>query len=189
MKFFLLGLSFFLFLKLHAQKYQKNGKADSLYVIVDVPPSFPGGDEEMYRYLEEKIYLSLPEAYAQRFREEGRYSCIVTFVVDRYGHVSGASLDSRSRDFYLSDLLTSIFNHMPQWEAGVKNEHEVNTLVYLPLDISLEGEYPAINYHPLYPDSELLARKRMSKKQKRWAIVAAVLFTGLLAFFASRGFP
>ena len=176
-------------LLLAGQKYESPSRADSVYIFVDAAPRFPGGDEEMYRYIEEELFLQLSTPLLDRMNESGSYDCLVKFVVDRQGIISGASMDRRSRDFYLSDDIIGIINNMPVWQPGKVRGEPVNTLVYLKLDIESGNSYPQIHFHPLFPDSGIWARKKMSGKQKRYAILAAILLTGLLFLFSSRGIP
>ncbi len=186
------GILFFLLilpLLVAGQKYEAPSQSDSVYIYVDNAPHFRGGDEEMYRYIEEQLFLQLSTPLLDRMNESGSYDCLVKFVVDRQGNISGASIDNRSRDFYLSDDITGIINNMPAWEPGKVRGIPVNTLVYLKLDIATGNGYPQIRFNPLFPDSGIWARKRMSRKQKRYALLAAILLTGLLFLFSSRGIP
>ena len=189
MRLSILSLLFMLPLLLAGQKYDSPSRTDSVYIFVDAAPRFPGGDEEMYRYIEEQLFLQLSTPLLDRMNESGSYDCLVKFVVDRQGKISGAGMDNRSRDFYLSDDIIRIINNMPVWQPGKVQGEAVNTLVYLKLEIENGNSYPQIHYHPLYPDSAVWARKKMNKKQKRYAILAAILLTGLLFLFSSRGIP
>jgi|GEM_PF-1767383 len=189
MRFSFLSLLVAMPLLLAGQKYDSPLQADSVFIYVDAAPQFPGGDDEMYRYIEEELFLQISTPFLDRLNESGSYDCLLKFVVDRKGNISGASVDNRSRDFYLSDDLIRIINNMPVWKPGEVKRAPVNTLVYLKLDIESGNSYPQIHYHPLFPDSSIWARKKMSKKDKYLAILAAILLTGLLLLFSSRGIP
>lgn len=186
MRYFMVILFLSTVFGMYGQKYAEELE-DTIYARVDEPPSFPNGDAEMYDHISEKLFLEVPTFYQDRIVREG-YHTLLRFVVDQEGEIHDVQADNRSTHFFLLDELQETFYNMPTWVPGRVDGNSVNTLVYLELDMRVTaGGVFEIKYHPLFPDSLLWERKKMSKKDKRLAALAAILITGFFAFFILSG--
>lgn len=94
---------------------------------VDIPPSFPGGDAAMMRFINaERRYPR--QAYEQAV--EGRVLC--GFIVDASGKVSNLEV-VRGVEESLNREALRIIESMPQWKPGVLNGEAVSVYYLLPI--------------------------------------------------------
>lgn len=111
-------------------------KPDSLPKIVtkekliefpDVEASFPGGFEEMTKYLQSNIQY--PEL-SMDMGEQGKV--YVSFIVDVKGNISNVKIDKSVSDL-LDKEAKRVVRLMPNWTPGEKDGEKVKTLVSLPI--------------------------------------------------------
>ena len=145
---FLTGLSFAAY---HAisQGQDDVAQTDSIYNVVPVNASFPGGDTKMFEYLQEHLRYPRP---CQFFNLQGRV--IVSFVVEKNGsitniknlhHVKGIKLTQKQVDDYntaypdnqehlyvgqnISDLLDMeterVLKGMPKWNPAKNKDNKI----------------------------------------------------------------
>ncbi|MCM1075891.1 MAG: energy transducer TonB [Bacteroides sp.] len=97
------------------------------YGSVDVQPRFPGGDAEMYHFINnERRY---PQK-AYRDGVEGRVLC--SFIVNEDGTISHVSV-IRGVEQSLDREAVRILSKMPAWDAGLINEVPVPVYCILPV--------------------------------------------------------
>lgn len=103
-------------------------------VDVQQMPEFPGGEDELIRYLGQHI------RYPERAREQGTQGRVVVgFVVDREGRISNLSL-KRGIGNGCDEEAMRVIGSMPVWKPGKMNGHPVAVFFELPIMFSLEGE-------------------------------------------------
>ncbi len=107
---------------------------EEIFMIVDTPPSFPGGDEALYRYLAENI--KIPH-YALENGFQGKV--YLTFVVEKDG--------SLSRIRVLRDIgggcgaeAVRVVKSMPKWIPGKQRGKPVRVQFNLPVNFRLPSK-------------------------------------------------
>lgn len=100
---------------------------DEVYEIAEKNPSFPGGEQELNKYLASKMIY--PKA-AQEVGEQGRV--IIQFVVNADGSLSDIRV-SRSVSPALDAEALRIVQQMPRWIPGQKNGKNVRVRFSLPI--------------------------------------------------------
>ncbi|MCM1110610.1 MAG: energy transducer TonB [Clostridium sp.] len=94
---------------------------------VDIPPSFPGGDAAMMRFINaERRYPR--EAYERAV--EGRVLC--SFVVEPSGELSNIEL-VRGVERSLNEEALRIVSQMPDWEPGLLRGSAVRVYCIIPI--------------------------------------------------------
>ena len=131
----MMGLCLIAFLA-HGQNSMKGKEADREVETVDLDyyPKYPGGEEELYRYMAENVRY--PDA-ARRMGIEGRV--YIQFVVDKSGKVIevvairgiGAGCDEEA---------IRVVKSMPAWEPGQLRGKPVNVQMVLPITFRLGDE-------------------------------------------------
>ncbi len=111
---------------------QEAEDAHHIYTVVDVMPAYPGGDNELFRFLSKNIRYP---ADAVRQRLKGRVIC--TFVVNRDGSISDAEV-IRGVDTLLDQEALRVVSSMPNWKPGKKNGQTVRVKYTLPVQFKLE---------------------------------------------------
>jgi periplasmic protein TonB len=89
-----------------------------IFTVVEEMPGFPGGEEELFKYLRKNI------KYPPVARENGMQGRVfVTFVVDKDGKVKEA---------------LRVIRAMPDWKAGKQNGRAVSVQYNLPVNFTLK---------------------------------------------------
>ena len=100
--------------------------------IVELMPSFDGGEEALYKWLGENI------KYPQVAKETGiTGTVIVTFVVEKDGSISGVQLLKGIGGGCDEEALRVVKN-MPKWKSGKQNGVPVRVQFNLPIRFTLE---------------------------------------------------
>lgn len=98
-----------------------------LYEEVDIHPSFPGGDRELYRFI--NSHRRYPaKAYAAGI--EGRVVC--SFVVGSDGTISHVEV-VKGVESTLDAEACRIISSMPRWTPGIVDDTPVATFCLLPV--------------------------------------------------------
>ena len=86
----------------------------SYTIVPDQQAVFPGGQEALYAYLNEKIVgpTSNPDT-------EGVDLAIISFSVNDAGHITDASIQHPSNNKDFDQALLGTIKDMPQWQAAV----------------------------------------------------------------------
>jgi len=102
-----------------------------VFTVVERMPRFPGGDEALINYMQEKIEYpsdALKRGY------EGRV--LVSFVIEKDGSISSAEV-LRGIVASLDEEALRIIRGMPKWEPGRQNDKEVSVKYTLPVRFTL----------------------------------------------------
>lgn len=103
-----------------------------IFIVVEDPPSFPGGDEARIRYLSENI------RYPQMARESGIQGTVfVTFVVERDGSVTDVRI-LRGIGGGCDEEAIRVIKSMPKWNAGKQRGRPVRVQFNMPIRFTLQ---------------------------------------------------
>jgi protein TonB len=114
-----------------------SGKATVVHIdttnynrIILVPqrmPEFPGGDEELHRYLTKNIRCN-------RWLDQGESGTIVfSLVVSRNGTITDVKVEKDDVHFECAEQAIQVIKNMPRWSPGLQNDIPVNVRYYLPV--------------------------------------------------------
>jgi len=104
-----------------------------VFIVVDTPPQFPGGDEALMVYLMSNFQYPSTEC--------GYYSSFyISFVIDTTGQVVCTEILRPEPGHCIlqngfGESLLALFNQMPHWEPGVHNGRKVKVRITVPLRI------------------------------------------------------
>lgn len=99
--------------------------------LVDQAPEFPGGNEEMYKYL--KKHLSYPQL-AKEIRASG--TVVVQFMVNATGEIENVTV-VRTPSPLFNSISTETIKKMPKWKPGIYKGKPVPVIFTLPLKFEL----------------------------------------------------
>ena len=103
-----------------------------ILTIVEKMPVFPGGEQELFNYLNKNI------KYPSIARENGiQGKVFVTFVVDAEGKVKDAKI-LRGLGSGLDDEALRVVRAMPAWKPGMQNGRVVQVQYNLPIVFTLK---------------------------------------------------
>jgi protein TonB len=110
------------------------GKKSLIYdpYTVHDPPSFPGGEEAMLKFLADNLVY--PE-HAHNIGLEGKV--YVTFVVDQFGNLTHIETP-RPLGGGLDEEAIRVMKIMPRWKPGRQNGHPVQVRYQLPIIFQLD---------------------------------------------------
>ena len=117
----------------HKREFQqtKSQKAvvnqDSIYRVTEVMPEYPGGPNEMMRYIQENI--KYPQSAIDN-KIEGRV--FVTFVVEKDGSITNAAV-MRGIDKECDAEALRVVSSMPKWNPGQHKGEVVRTQFTIPI--------------------------------------------------------
>ena len=100
---------------------------DSIYRVSEVMPQYPGGPNEMMKYLQENI--KYPQS-AKDNKIEGRV--FVTFVVEKDGSITNAAV-IRGIDKECDAEALRVVSSMPKWNPGQHKGEVVRTQFTIPI--------------------------------------------------------
>ena len=108
-------------------------KKDEIFKSVEQPPTFPGGDAALMKYL--SSHLQYP-TMAQENNIQGKV--IVQFVVEKDGHVGDVKV-VRSVDKDLDREAIRVCKSLPKFTPGRQNGQAVGVWYTLPVNFKLQG--------------------------------------------------
>lgn len=107
---------------------------DEIFRFVEIPPSFPGGEEALARYLGNHL------RYPQLASETGVSGTVfVQFVVDYEGNVKDVKPVGARKGAGLEEEATRVIKAMPKWRPGKQNGRAVSVLYNIPVNFHLEN--------------------------------------------------
>ena len=106
--------------------------------FVERPPSFPGGEQELFKFLQENV--KYPEQ-AKKDSIEGRV--VFSIVIETNGSITNPKVE-RSVHPLLDAEALRVANLMPQWEPGYLNGIPVRRKYNIPFTFKLDDS----SYHP-----------------------------------------
>lgn len=98
--------------------------------IIDVMPSFPGGEQELVKYLRQNLQYPNTESNVQG-------KVVVQFVVEKDGAISEVKI-ARSLDKDFDSEAVRVIKSMPKWISGKQNGKTVRVKYYVPVNFKLE---------------------------------------------------
>lgn len=99
---------------------------------ITTPPSFPGGERELLRFLAETIQ------YPRQARKKGIQGIVaVTFVIDREGQVSDGTIIKDIGKGCGQEVLR-VLNRMPRWMPAKVDDQPVKVRFTLPVRFRLD---------------------------------------------------
>ena len=107
-------------------------ETDEIFVVVEEPTEFPGGNDALNRYLSKSIRY--PEA-AQQNGIQSRV--IIQFVVEKDGSTSHIEV-ARGVDPALDKEAVRVVKEMPKWKPGKQRGKPVRTKYTLPVVVCLQ---------------------------------------------------
>lgn len=111
----------------------KESKEEKVFDVVEQMPAFPGGMDEMMKYL--SMNVRYPEA-AKKAGLQGRV--VVQFVVEADGSVSNAKV-VRSVNEDLDVEAVRVIEKMPNWKPGMQNGKAVRVRYNIPIAFRLNS--------------------------------------------------
>lgn len=106
-----------------------NPDNEEMEVEVDVMAQFPGGQQELERYIKKR--MKYPK------EAKGVQGCVeVTFVVNTDGHISGVAV-TKAVDPLLDAEAMRLIERMPKWEPAILHGIPLRTKHTLPIDFNL----------------------------------------------------
>lgn len=88
-------------------------------------PEYPGGQEEMMRFL--KANIQLPK------EAKGKYRVLASFTVEADGNISDIKImKSSDADFFDNEVIR-VIKMMPKWIPGTSNGEPINVKFALPV--------------------------------------------------------
>lgn len=110
---------------------EKTPKDEAIFVGVETQPNFPGGDQEMYRFLSANI--NYPAA-ATRANVQGRV--VIQFVIEKDGSVSAPKV-LKGIGFGTDQEAVRVVSSMPKWSPGMQNGTPVRVYYTIPIMFQL----------------------------------------------------
>lgn len=104
---------------------------DEIVIVPDVAPEYPGGIQELYRYLYDRVKYS---TLAREANIEG--TVYITFVVERDGSITDIRL-LRGIGGGLDEQVTKAVEEMPVWRPGMRAGKLVRVQFNLPVKFTL----------------------------------------------------
>lgn len=112
----------------------KKHEPEKVFVAVEQPAEFPGGQAAMMKWLSNNIRY--PES-AQQNGISGRV--VVKFIVEKDGSISGASI-VKGVDRDLDQEALRVVKRMPKWQPGKNNGQPVRSYFNLPVTFRLQNQ-------------------------------------------------
>jgi len=110
----------------------KQYEEELVWQKVDNMPSFPGGEQEMMKYLSKNVYY--PDvAYTNGV--EGRV--VVSFIVEKDGTITHIEV-IKEIGFNCGTVCKEVVLNMPKWSIPTNKGVPVPVKLYLPIDFSLK---------------------------------------------------
>jgi protein TonB len=105
---------------------------DRIFSFVEIPPSFPGGEEALARYLGKNT------RYPNIAAENGIEGVVVVqFVVDYEGNVKDVKVLTAAKGGGLEEEASRVIKSMPKWKPGKQNGRYVSVLYSIPVNFRL----------------------------------------------------
>ncbi|GEP93860.1 M56 family metallopeptidase [Chitinophaga cymbidii] len=110
---------------------------EEVFTFVEQPPSFPGGDPALAKFLNQNI------RYPHAATEKGKGGTIfVSFVVTKDGSVKNVKTVGAKKGYGLEEEAVRVVKLMPKWKPGKQNNRLVNVQFNLPIRFTLQEVKP-----------------------------------------------
>ncbi|CAL1520484.1 energy transducer TonB [Chitinophaga sp. MM2321] len=106
---------------------------EEIFTFVEQPPTFPGGEEALAKYLSKNI------RYPRVAQENGISGTVfVQFVVDSEGNIKDVKTVGAAKGGGLEEEAVRVVKTMPKWKAGKQNGRQVSVQFNLPIRFTLQ---------------------------------------------------
>ena len=112
----------------------KKTKEDSLFLIVQIEASFPGGEKAWQQYIQRAITSQLDE-----FSDKDYGTCVVQFIVDKTGKVSDVTATTM-QGTKLAEIAVNTIRKGPDWTPAVQNGRYVTARRLQPVTLRNPNE-------------------------------------------------
>lgn len=119
-----------------AQHEVHTADSTSVFTIVEAMPEFPGGQNELYKFIGQ--HTKYPEK-AQKAGIEGKV--LVQFIVNESGNVSDATVKKSAHPDLDAEALR-VVNLFPNFKAGTQQGKAVKVYYVLPFSFKLSNAKP-----------------------------------------------
>jgi TonB family protein len=124
-----------LWISVTAQTSKQSDKAtqtdEKVYVKVDNMPEYPGGEAELFKYIEKNVTYP---ASAKAKKEQGKV--YIQFIIDTEGNITKVVV-MRGASPALDKEATRVISAMPKWKPGKQDGKVVNVSYILPIAFRL----------------------------------------------------
>ena len=114
------------------EEKEEEKKEEEIFMVVENAPEYPGGEAELYKYLQKSI--NYPELAKQQ-NITGRV--FVTFVVEKDGSIANPKI-LRDIGGGCGDEAIRVVRNMPKWKPGKQRGKPVRVQFNLPVMFELE---------------------------------------------------
>ena len=104
---------------------------DPPFIIVEVMPEYPGGDEARMKFLADNLQ------YPKTTRHLPSGKVVIGFVVEKDGSLTNFSI-IRSVDRLLDEEVIRVIKLMPKWKAGEQRGKPVRVQMQIPITFTLD---------------------------------------------------
>ena len=119
-------------LAVNAQEGEPEVKEESIFIIVETPPSFPGGLGEFYNYV--KRTIEYPEE-AKKKKIEGKV--FLSFIINKKGEIERIKV-VRDIGGGCAEEAIRVLKSSGKWNPGMQRGRPVNTRMTLPIQFKLD---------------------------------------------------
>lgn len=106
---------------------------EGIYTFVKTPPSFPGGEKALHKYLSNSIH------YPKDAVENGKMGTVfVSFVVRHDGTLADIRNVGTAKGFGMEEEALRVVKNMPKWKPGMQDNQAVNVQFNLPVRFTLQ---------------------------------------------------
>lgn len=113
---------------------EEHVQKDTTFTVVDQQAEFPGGKEQLYKYLADNLQYP---ATAIRNKRQGK--CFVRFVVDQKGNISNVKIMKGVPGCPECDEeAMRVIRQMPKWTPGKVKGKAVSSYFNLPITFRLD---------------------------------------------------
>jgi len=107
-------------------------KEPEVFMVVEVMPKFPGGDEAMFKFISKRV--KYPKE-ARKKNIQGRV--MIQFVVDEEGNIIEAKV-VKGIGYGCDEEALRVINSMPKWKPGTQKGKPVRVRFVIPIRFVLE---------------------------------------------------
>lgn len=108
---------------------------EEIFTFVEQPPTFPGGEEALSRFLSNNI------RYPHMATENNISGTVyVTFVVDSEGAIKDVKTVGSTKGGGLEEEAIRVVKKMPKWKPGRQNGRQVSVQFNLPIRFTLQDQ-------------------------------------------------
>jgi len=128
----------------------KNAEDDPVFMFVEKPPQFPGGEKARFQFISDNI------KYPQIAREKGIQGTVyISFIIEPDGTITNIKV-RKGIGGGCDEECVRIVKMMPPWEPGTQRGKPVRVSFNMPIKFTLDSGTESKK-----------ARKKLSKEEKK----------------------